>query len=74
VCGKYYYVIFMMCDAGFIAAVGVSNLQFVNLSSSRNLCIFGFSILFGLALPSWVKSNGNSSVINTGEIKYRVCL
>ena len=33
---------------GMIAAVGLSNCQFVDLNSSRNLFVLGFSIFFGL--------------------------
>ncbi len=33
---------------GLVAAVGLSNLQFVDLNSSRNLFILGFSLFFGL--------------------------
>uniref|UniRef100_A0A674MAM1 Solute carrier family 23 member 2 n=1 Tax=Takifugu rubripes TaxID=31033 RepID=A0A674MAM1_TAKRU len=36
---------------GMITAVGLSNLQFVDLNSSRNLFVLGFSIFFGLVLP-----------------------
>jgi len=36
---------------GMIAAVGLSNLQFVDLNSARNLFILGFSIFMGLSLP-----------------------
>ena len=36
---------------GMIAAVGMSNLQFVNLNSSRNLFILGFAFFMGLSLP-----------------------
>ncbi|XP_041089358.1 solute carrier family 23 member 2-like [Polyodon spathula] len=42
---------------GMITAVGLSNLQFVDLNSSRNLFILGFSIFFGLVLPSYLKEN-----------------
>lgn len=42
---------------GMITAVGLSNLQFVDLNSSRNLFVIGFSIFFGLVLPSYLKSN-----------------
>ena len=38
-----------------ITAVGISNLQFVDLNSSRNLFIIGFSFFFGLALPEYLK-------------------
>uniref|UniRef100_H2YFW1 Uncharacterized protein n=1 Tax=Ciona savignyi TaxID=51511 RepID=H2YFW1_CIOSA len=36
---------------GMIAAVGMSSLQFVDLNSSRNLLVMGFSIFMGVALP-----------------------
>ncbi|XP_037114440.1 solute carrier family 23 member 2 isoform X1 [Syngnathus acus] len=42
---------------GMITAVGLSNLQFVDLNSSRNLFVLGFSIFFGLMLPSYLKKN-----------------
>ncbi|KAI4820931.1 hypothetical protein KUCAC02_028889 [Chaenocephalus aceratus] len=42
---------------GMITAVGLSNLQFVDLNSSRNLFVLGFSIFFGLTLPSYLKEN-----------------
>ena len=41
--GGIFYVMF-----GMITAVGLSNLQFVDLNSSRNLFILGFSLFFGL--------------------------
>ena len=41
--GGIFYVMF-----GMIAAVGLSSLQFVDLNSSRNLFILGFSLFFGL--------------------------
>ena len=36
---------------GMIAAVGLSNLQFVDLNSSRNLFIIGMAIYLGLSAP-----------------------
>lgn len=36
---------------GMIAAVGLSNLQFVDLNSARNLFILGFAFFMGLSLP-----------------------
>uniref|UniRef100_A0A8C5J2F2 Solute carrier family 23 member 2 n=1 Tax=Junco hyemalis TaxID=40217 RepID=A0A8C5J2F2_JUNHY len=42
---------------GMITAVGLSNLQFIDLNSSRNLFVLGFSIFFGLVLPSYLKQN-----------------
>ncbi|TWW76040.1 Solute carrier family 23 member 2 [Takifugu flavidus] len=49
---------------GMIAAVGISNLQYVDLNSSRNLLILGFSTFSGLVLPSWFQSN--PGIIDTG--------
>jgi len=47
---------------GMITAVGLSNLQFVDLNSSRNLFVLGFSMFFALMLPEWVKSWDKSHV------------
>ena len=50
---------------GIIAAVGISSLQFVDLNSSRNLLIMGFSTFMGITLPQWVKQN--EKLIATGK-------
>ena len=47
-----------------IAAVGISNLQFVDMNSARNLYIIGFSFLIGLALPKYMEAN--PGIIDTG--------
>lgn len=60
VVGGMFLVVFSM-----IIAVGLSTLQYVNLSSSRNLFIIGFSIFFGLAVPKWLAVNIN--IIKTGN-------
>lgn len=52
---------------GVIAAVGISNLQFVDLNSSRNLFIIGFSVVFGMALPYWLGKEESSGAIQTGN-------
>ncbi|KAM4748845.1 solute carrier family 23 member 1-like [Rhinophrynus dorsalis] len=49
---------------GMIAAVGISNLQYVDLNSSRNIFIFGFSIFSGLVIPTWLTEN--PGIISTG--------
>ncbi|MCP4499075.1 MAG: xanthine permease [Deltaproteobacteria bacterium] len=41
---------------GMIASVGLSNLQFVDLNSSRNLFIVGFSFFMGLSIPHYFSS------------------
>ena len=55
---------------GMIAAVGISNLQFADMNSSRNLFIIGFSIVFGLALPEYMNAHPNA--IQTGMIHFVV--
>lgn len=49
-----------------ITAVGLSNLQFVDMNSSRNLFVLGFSMFFGLTLPNYLDSNPGA--INTGTV------
>ena len=49
---------------GMVTSVGISNLQFVNLSSSRNLCIIGTATLVGLMVPRYLSEHPNA--INTG--------
>ena len=58
--GGFYCVLF-----GLIAAVGLSNLQFVDMNSSRNLFILGFSMFIALVVPQWLEENGDA--INTGS-------
>ncbi|XP_058153399.1 solute carrier family 23 member 1-like [Dasypus novemcinctus] len=52
---------------GVITAVGISNLQYVDMNSSRNLFVFGFSIYCGLAVPNWV--NKNPEKLQTGILQ-----
>ncbi|XP_061558607.1 solute carrier family 23 member 1 isoform X5 [Phycodurus eques] len=55
----------MFCTLfGMITAVGLSNLQLVDLNSSRNLFVLGFSIFFGLTLPAYLDAHPKS--IDTG--------
>ncbi len=42
---------------GMIASVGLSNLQFVDLNSARNLFILGFAFFMGLSVPEYFASN-----------------
>uniref|UniRef100_A0A2S2QYL4 Solute carrier family 23 member 1 n=1 Tax=Sipha flava TaxID=143950 RepID=A0A2S2QYL4_9HEMI len=49
-----------------ITAVALSNLQFINLNSIRNMYILGMSMFFGLTLPKYFLSvSVNNSLINT---------
>ncbi|HIA02408.1 MAG TPA: xanthine permease [Myxococcales bacterium] len=42
---------------GMITSVGLSNLQFVDLNSARNLFIIGFSFFMGLSLPTYFNAS-----------------
>ena len=42
---------------GMITAVGLSALQFVDLSSMRNLFVLGVSLFMGMVVPFYVKQN-----------------
>ncbi|KAM4746984.1 solute carrier family 23 member 1-like [Rhinophrynus dorsalis] len=52
---------------GVIAAVGISNLQFADMNSSRNIFIVGFSIFSGLTIPNWVANN--AALLETGVVQ-----
>lgn len=62
VVGGMYLVMF-----GVISAVGISNLQYVDMNSSRNIFVFGFSMYCGLAIPNWV--NKNPDKLQTGILQ-----
>lgn len=47
---------------GMIAAVGLSNLQFVNLNLGRNLFILGFAFFMGLSVPEYFTVPANEIV------------
>ncbi len=42
---------------GMIASVGLSNLQFVDLNSARNLFIVGFAFFMGLSVPEYFNAS-----------------
>jgi nucleobase transporter 1/2 len=46
-------------------AIGISNLQFVDMNSPRNVFIYGLSVLVGMALPTWLQQHPDA--IQTGE-------
>lgn len=50
---------------GVLAAVGASNLQYVDLNSSRNLVVFGISLFLGLSFPAWIVEHAEQ--IKTGN-------
>ena len=53
-----------MVRFGMITAVGISDLQYADINSSRNLFIVGFSLVFGLAVPYYLKDHMDA--IQTG--------
>ncbi|CAK8682676.1 unnamed protein product [Clavelina lepadiformis] len=58
----------LFCVAfGMITAVGLSNLQYIDFNSPRNLFIVGASLFMGLAVPEWMKAN--PGVIQTSVIE-----
>lgn len=42
---------------GMIVAVGLSNLQFVDMNAPRNLFIIGFAFFMGLSVPAYVSAS-----------------
>jgi nucleobase transporter 1/2 len=44
---------------GMIASVGLSNLQFIDLNSARNLFIIGFAFFMGLSVPEYFAVEAN---------------
>lgn len=54
----------ILISFGMVTSVGLSNLQFVSLRSSRNLLIIGTSMLIGLMVPKYL--NARPDVIKTG--------
>jgi len=50
---------------GMITGVGLSNLQHVDLSNSRNTMILGLSLYLGIAIPEWAENDHNKKLIQT---------
>ena len=60
----------MMINFGVLIGVMLSNLQFIDTSSTRNLSVIGVSMLLALMLPYWVEATPNA--INTGRLSIQV--
>nr|XP_055035422.1 solute carrier family 23 member 1 [Misgurnus anguillicaudatus] len=59
----------MFCTLfGMITAVGLSNLQSVDLNSSRNLFVLGFSMFSGLMLPNYLETHPGSIQTGVAEL------
>ncbi|XP_078312909.1 solute carrier family 23 member 2-like [Crassostrea virginica] len=50
---------------GMVASIGISVLQFCDLSSTRNITILGVSFLMGLMIPEWLMENAEK--VRTGS-------
>ncbi|XP_052781708.1 solute carrier family 23 member 1-like isoform X2 [Mya arenaria] len=53
---------------GIFFGVVISNLEVTNMSSPRNIAIFGLSIFIGLAVPTWAKKH--KSPVQTGHAMF----
>jgi len=50
---------------GMLVSMGLSTLQFVNMSSSRNQVTLGVALIMGVSIPIWLENTPNA--INTGS-------
>ena len=48
---------------GMLTGVGLSNLRHVDLQQFRNQMILGVSLYLGLAIPNWLETGDNGSMI-----------
>jgi xanthine/uracil permease len=51
---------------GQIAAVGLSNLKFVDLDQNRNIFIVGFALFAGLAIPAYIGAIESATAFQQG--------
>ncbi|WP_435182024.1 uracil-xanthine permease family protein [Halorussus sp. AFM4] len=51
---------------GQIAAVGLSQLKYVDLDENRNIFIVGFALFTGLAIPNYVSAVGSAEAFQSG--------
>ncbi|KAL5021813.1 hypothetical protein ScPMuIL_000968 [Solemya velum] len=50
----------LIVNLGLVIAVGLSSLQFCDMSSLRNLTIVAVSFMMGMMIPNWLKKNSNA--------------
>jgi xanthine/uracil permease len=51
---------------GQIVAVGLSNLEYVDLDSSRNVFVVGIALFAGLAVPAYMGNVGSAAAFREG--------
>lgn len=56
---------FLAVTFGMVASVGFSNLQYIDLNSSRNLFILGLSFYLGISIPHYIRSEEDA--VRTGS-------
>ncbi|KAK3601377.1 hypothetical protein CHS0354_037692 [Potamilus streckersoni] len=52
---------------GMVSAVGISTLKSIDMGSTRNMTIFGISLLLGLMVPQWINDPKKAGSILTGN-------
>ena len=57
----------MMINFGVLIGVMLSNLQFIDLTSTRNLGIIGMSMLLAVMFPFWIETTPDA--IDTGRYR-----
>ncbi|XP_070579683.1 solute carrier family 23 member 1-like isoform X2 [Ptychodera flava] len=57
----------MWVSSGLIVAIGVSNLRHTDMTSTRNLFIFGVAVVSGIMLPEYL--NSEPGIIQTGSFE-----
>ncbi len=59
----------MILVYGLVVGVALSNLQPVDLASTRNIAIVGMSLLIGLLTPYWLEKNPDGLKTGDSQIK-----
>ncbi|XP_072026599.1 solute carrier family 23 member 1-like [Amphiura filiformis] len=58
----------LLIGGAMVLAVGLSNLQFIDLNSTRNLLVVGFSLSGGFGLPLWLSNHPNAIQTGSSEL------
>ena len=58
----------MIINFGVLIGVMLSNLQFIDLGSTRNLAIIGMSMLLSIMFPYWIETTPDA--IDTGMLTF----
>lgn len=58
----------LLLGLGMVASIGISVLQFCDLSSTRNITVLGVSFLMGLMVPEWLSENAEKVKTGSDEL------